>query len=278
MTKKTEKQFRDELADKYAPATIDLLIKAEREANRLADETDEDEDEGAELDQQAEKIAKARKTAADAIAKAEKIKTEVYTVSEPPADGNSEQRSAYEREPIPDNIDNITNEDVLRDIVKAVTNALKPSFATLAKATAKKIDQAVDSLSARLDGQDAIINQQLDASATLTKAVRKQGGKIDAIAKANDLTPAARRPKYSVEDVITDTQPRAPAGARSNVTTDELEGWITGEMERVQKAATDNGMTGTDRVRLQALTDALIELDAGAPLDSIAKAVGYRKA
>lgn len=277
MIKKTEKQFRDELADKYAPATIDLLIKAEREANRLADETDEDEDEGAELDQQAEKIAKARKTAADAIAKAEKIKTEVYTVSEPPADGNSEQRSAYERETIPDDMDHISNDDVLRDIVKAVTAALKPSFATLAKATAKKIDQAVDSLSARLDGQDAIINQQLDASATLAKAVRKQGGKIDAIAKANDLTPASRRPKYSVDDVIADAPPRAPAN-RSGVSADELEGWITGEMERVQKAATDNGMTGTDRARLQALSDALIDLDGGSPLDSIAKAVGYRKA
>jgi hypothetical protein len=271
---KTEKQLRAEYEGKFAATTIDALIKAEREAGRLNEETDEDEDgdEGDYLDKQAEAIAKARQSAKDELAKAEKIKTEVYTVSEPNVGDNSpEQRPTYDRRAISDDtdIDSVDAGEIMRDIVKATTDAMNPALKKLGTQIAK----AFAVIEARLASQDAILASSLNTNEALTKAMSKQAKRVGALTKALDVQPVARTPRYSVSDV----QPlgNTLAGSRQTVNEDDLKDWIEAQMGQIAKSAIGR----TERERMDALSNALADLDAGTTTpDSIAKAIGFPKA
>jgi hypothetical protein len=295
--RKTEKQLRAEYeAQGLSEANIDALVKAHKAAALLDDddederddEEDEDEDEGDEadeLDDYGDAVAKARRLAAASLAKAEKIKTEVYMVTEPPADGSPEQRSAYERTPHWDSdvdIDEIDAAEVLKDIVKAAGNEtlreIRAGLDAMFKAQTKQFNQLAERFEQRLKAQDAILDLLVENDGRLIKAARKSRERIDNIAKALDVTPVARRPKYTVEDVVIDGQRPLPLSSTSRLSAidrHELEGWVLSEMDAVRKSG---AIGGAERERLAALAKAIEDLDAGEPAEFIANAVGYKPA
>lgn len=284
MTMRTEKELRAELADKKLdPSTVDLLVKAEKEKGRLKEAMDEEddgeeseEDEAKAWDAHGEAIAKAKEAAANELAKAEKVRVDCITVSDPfgQATTSPEQRTSTERTPIDPDIDDITPDETIRDIAKAINDASGPRFDALAKAVNDGLRKVVGRLEARLNAQDALINAVLSQNTQLTKAARRQGKASRDIAKALDLTPAPRRPAYTINDVQPLPRPGDPAPRSAKISIDDLSGWISDELEKAASTTSDLAQ----RQRIETLHTALGDLDAGTRNpDQIAKAIGYPK-
>ncbi len=284
MTMRTEKQLRTEFANKGLESEhIDLLVKAEKEAGRLAAETDEDDDEddeGAAWDRAGADIAKARREAEDELAKAASLKTDVYAVVDQFGGlggyDDPEQRPATARMTLDPDIDTITPDEVLRDIAKAASDAVEPQFRSLAKAVAKMVSvgnaAVVERLEKRISAQDKLIGVLASQNEIIAKAARKQSKRMVDLQKALDVTPAARVPRYTVESVKPLARPGEPTQRGASVDSDSLSAWIGDEMDRVAKSATG----GDERRRLEVLNQALADLDAGLNPDTIAKAVGFK--
>lgn len=283
MSIRSEKQFRAEHEGKYAPATIDLLVKAEREAGKLKaslDDDEEDEDDEAKAwDEHGDMVAKARQQSADALAKAATIKVDTITVSDPTGYGSPDpvERYSAERSPVDPDIDDVTMDDVTRDIVKAVDDVLGPRMkaqgATLVKAFGEGLKRVVERVEARFASQDARLDAVLAQNTMLTKAARKQEKASRSLAKALDITPAVRKPAYSINDVVPLPRPGDPPTQPGRINADDLSEWLGTE---IAKAAESRDLPG--RQRVEKLYSFLAELDAGTrPLDQIAASAGFNK-
>lgn len=276
MTKRTEKTFRDELADKkLAPEHIDLLVKAERDAGRLSDEDDEDEegDEGDEWDARGADLAKARQRYSDEIAKAESIKVDVYTVGTAAGSGSPEQRTASERSPIGDEIDDISESEALRDIAKAFDAVSGPRFDALEKAFGAGLRAAVKRIEGRLAAQDVLIDHALADSSALAKAVRKQSAKFADLQKALDNTPAVRAPRYKVDELSPLPRPGDQKGPKVSVTA--LNDWLGDQIEK----ASAGSIGLEERQQIDRYYEAMQELDRSPQrVDEIANEIGFKPA
>ncbi len=281
MTMRTEKELRAEFADKkLAPATIDALVKAEKEAGLLKGDLEEDdEDEGADYDAAGEALKKAREAAAADLVKAETVKVDAYTVADPvgSTSPDPEQRHAADRTPVDPNIDAVTPDETLRDIAKAFNDASAPRFkaltSALTKAYGEGLKTVVGRLEARLSSQDKLIGAVLGQNELLLKAMRKQGKGVRDLQKALDTTPAPRKPGYRIEDVQALPRPGDPPPKNAQVNIDDLSKWITNELAKAAE-----GETGLEqRQRVDVLYNALGYLDAGTRTpDQIAKAIGFK--
>ncbi len=283
MSIRSEKQFRAEHEGKYAPATIDLLVKAEREAGKLkaSEDEDEDEDEGEDWDNVGDRVAKAREAAIDAISKAEAMRVDVLPVREalPTGSQSPEQRPLAERTPIPDSdIDDIPGADILWDIAKAVEDATRGPIEAmgerLVKAFGDGLKNVVKRFEARIGAQDTLIKAVLDQNSQIAKAARKQGTRTRDILKALDTSPAPRTPKYTLDQVEPLPRPGDPtprSGAQV-VDAGDLQGWIVDKLDTFAKA----NVGSLERQQMAELKQAMHDLDAGTRSpDAIAKAVGF---
>ena len=277
MTKRTEKTFRDELADKkLAPEYIDILVKAERDAGRLDDEDDgdeDDEDEGDGWDRRGEELAKARQRYSDELAKAESIKVDVYSVGTPGGGGSPEQRTATERYPIDDEIDDISEGEALRDIAKAFDAASGPRFEALEKAFGAGLRAAVKRIESRLAAQDVLIDHALADNNMIAKAVRKQSAKFADLQKALDNTPAPRTPKYRVDDLSPSPRPGDKKGPKVSVAA--LNDWLGDQIEK----ASSGSIGLEERQQIDRYYEAMQELDRSPQrVDDIANEIGFKPA
>jgi hypothetical protein len=258
---RSEKQLREAYKDQLAPESVDALVKAERAAGRLKDESDEDDDDAAEWDAAGEALAKARREADD-LAKAE-LNLNIHTAVDQPgttASPSPTERPASGRKPVPtDDFEDLSPDEIFQDLTKAVGSAMDPRLDVLAKAFTASLQKAVAHIEKRIAPLQTLLNASLGQNEVIAKATRKQNKRFADLQKALDNSPAARNPRYSVHDVKVAPHPGDPRTPSADPL-DGLEDWIVGKVSELSKAG---GSTSESRLTTERYQQALQDLDSG---------------